>query len=321
MTVSRAALDAALEDARDRCADRTAGLYGPGSVSWRVSRESALFLAAGRAALLQLAHPYVAYAVDEHSETRRDPIGRFNRTFMNVYAMVFGGLDDATSAARRVYNIHTRVTGEIGEDVGPYARGHRYEANDEDALLWVFATLVDSAVMAYELIVAPLSREDREQHYRESRSFARLFGIERAPETWEDFQTYCRGMHGSAELTVCRPGRELGRFLLTPPHRAAVPFSRWYALMTAGLMPEPLREPFGLRFGRRERRVYDGSIRALRRAYPALPRRLRYVPAYFEAKRRLAGLEGPDRFGRALERLVLRGVAPPRRAEGCPVHR
>src|SRR3712207_7704222 len=40
-----------------------------------------LFLGAGRALLLQLAHPWVAAGISQHSTTLADPIGRFHRTF------------------------------------------------------------------------------------------------------------------------------------------------------------------------------------------------------------------------------------------------
>jgi uncharacterized protein (DUF2236 family) len=41
------------------------GVFGPRSVSWQIDRESAIFLGAGRALLLQLAHPWVATATDK----------------------------------------------------------------------------------------------------------------------------------------------------------------------------------------------------------------------------------------------------------------
>ena len=41
----------------DDTSDTRAGIFGPYSISCKVNRESALFLGAGRAALLQLAHP------------------------------------------------------------------------------------------------------------------------------------------------------------------------------------------------------------------------------------------------------------------------
>jgi uncharacterized protein (DUF2236 family) len=45
------------------------GVFGPASLTWRVNREAAIFLGAGRALLLQLAHPHVATAIADHSRT------------------------------------------------------------------------------------------------------------------------------------------------------------------------------------------------------------------------------------------------------------
>ena len=58
-------------------ADPTAGVFGPQSATWRVNRKSILFLGAGRALLLQLAHPWVAAAIAKHHHSLADPIGRF----------------------------------------------------------------------------------------------------------------------------------------------------------------------------------------------------------------------------------------------------
>src|SRR5512145_2531502 len=150
MTVTRADLEAKIDQVRAAVRDPRAGLYGPGSVSWKVNREGAVMLGGGRAALLQLAHPYVAHAVDQHSATRTDPLGRFQRTFDNVFAMVFGDWDTAVKCSRRVHAIHSRISGEISEDVGAFRKGAHYDANDESALMWVHATLLAGALEAYE---------------------------------------------------------------------------------------------------------------------------------------------------------------------------
>ena len=56
-------------------------------------------MSAGRALLLQLAHPWVAAAVVQHSDTFANPIGRFHRAFSTVFMMVFGTLDQSLEAA------------------------------------------------------------------------------------------------------------------------------------------------------------------------------------------------------------------------------
>ena len=62
-------------------------IFVPDSITWKINRESALFLAAGRAALLQLAHPWVATAIAQHSRTLNDPIGRFHQTFRVMFTL------------------------------------------------------------------------------------------------------------------------------------------------------------------------------------------------------------------------------------------
>jgi uncharacterized protein (DUF2236 family) len=310
MTVSREELEGYLGRIAQEVRDPRGGIHGPDSMSWRMGREGVLFLGGGRAALLQLAHPFVAHAVDQHSDTRRDPAGRFQRTFEHVYAMVFGDLDHAFRSARRVHGIHTRIRGPIQEDVGAFAKGARYEANDAQALLWVFATLTDSAIQVYDAVVAPLSREERGRYYEESKRFAWLFGIpDRVlPADYDAFQRYWDDMLASEVIKVGEPAAQIGRFLMASPHPALQPLTSWYRVMTAGFLPERIRAEFGLAFGSVERAMFTASLAAIRRVYPRVPARLRHIPAYVEAARRVRGEEGPDRFGRTLERLLQRGM-------------
>ena len=46
--------------------DPVAGFYGPGSITWKVNREAAIYLGGMRALLMQIAHPKVARGVAEH---------------------------------------------------------------------------------------------------------------------------------------------------------------------------------------------------------------------------------------------------------------
>src|SRR4051812_13451649 len=150
MIVTRADLEASLAALRGQIPDPRAGILGPRSIAWRIGGDVAVFLGGGRAALLQLAHPMVAHAIDQHSHTRADVAGRFRRTFRNVFAMVFGHVDDAFFAARRVHTIHSRIHGTIPERVGGWPAGTPYHANDADALRWVHATLVDTTLLVRE---------------------------------------------------------------------------------------------------------------------------------------------------------------------------
>ncbi|HYD29747.1 MAG TPA: oxygenase MpaB family protein [Azospirillaceae bacterium] len=289
-TVDAAELERQLACARAAAAGSAVGLYGPGSMKWQVDREAALFLGAGRALLLQLAHPWVAAAVAQHSGALIDPIGRFHRTFRTVYAMVFGTLEQAVAAARQLHRRHGAIEGALPWAAGPFPQGSAYRANDLAALKWVHATLTDTAVTAHGLILAPLSPEARERYYAEGRRFAGCFGIpaEALPGTWGGFAAYVEAMHASPVLTVTPTARDIAHQLLAGAGNPLV-IPGWYRALTAGLLPPPLREGFALSYGLAEEKAVERALGWLRRVYPMLPARLRYVGPYHEAMDRLSG--------------------------------
>ena len=266
------------------------GIFGPASITWRINRESALFLGAGRAALLQLAHPWVAAALAEHSTVLHRPIARFHNTFRVVFTMVFGTLEQALAAARYLYALHTHITGRIPEDVVGYQRGSHYEANEVSALRWVFATLVESAVIAYEAVLPPLGAGEREQYYIEARTLAGLFGIpsEALPEAWDSFAAYNSEMHASNALGVSQGARVIAHNLLAGAGSWIHP-PPWYRAVTAAWMPPRFREEFGLGFGARERHSAERALCLLPRIYRRLPGAVRFSGPWREARSRLAG--------------------------------
>src|SRR3569833_3640767 len=141
---SREDLERHIARVREQVRRPTEGIFGAESVSWRINRESALFLGAGRAALLQLAHPWVAAALDQHSSLLAQPIARFHNSFRVVFTMIFGTADQAFASARSLYQMHTRITGEVPQAVAGYEKVSRYEALHIPALKRVYATLIDS---------------------------------------------------------------------------------------------------------------------------------------------------------------------------------
>ncbi|MBR1127339.1 oxygenase MpaB family protein [Bradyrhizobium iriomotense] len=296
-------LEAALDQLRADAADPVAGVFGPDTITWRIDREAVNFLGAGRALLLQLAHPWVAAAIAEHSTTFADPIGRFHRTFDIVFAMVFGSLDRALLSSRQLHRRHGMIVGEMPETVGPFAVGSRYCANDIPALRWVHATLVDTALMAHDLVLPPLSAEERERYWAESRTFGALFGLtaDDLPADWSGFAAYTAAMMQSDTLTVSTAAREIATQIFTGARPWLRP-PRWYRALTAGMLPERLRAGFGFELDERDVRSADNALRWIRRVYPKLPDRLRYVGPYQEAQARLRGEAQPDWMTRCLNR-------------------
>ena len=259
------------------------GFFGPGSITWHVNRESAVFLGAGRAALLQLAHPWVSAALAQHSNLLNDAVGRFHSTFRVLYTMLFGTRGQATEASKQLYRLHTGIRGELPS-------GGHYEANEIAALRWVYATLVESAIMAYEFVLPPLSLSELGQYYAESKRMAALFGIspDALPEDWAGFLKYTAEMFDSSQLCVDAGAQALGRSVMSgagtwlrPPY--------WYGALTSYWMPPRLRKGFALPYGGAEEAAVRRARRWLPRFYSSLPGGLRYVGPFHEANARLRG--------------------------------
>ena len=259
------------------------GFFGPGSITWHVNRESAVFLGAGRAALLQLAHPWVAAALAQHSNLLNDAVGRFHSTFRVLYTMLFGTRGQATVASQQLYRLHTGIRGELPS-------GGHYEANEIAALRWVYATLVQSAIMAYEFVLPSLSLSELGQYYAESKRMAALFGISPGalPEDWAGFLQYTAEMFDSPQLFVDAGALALGRSVMSGAGtRLRPPY--WYGALTSYWMPPRLRKAFALPYGGAEEEAVRRARRWLPRFYSSLPGVLRYVGPFHEANARLRG--------------------------------
>ena len=302
--VSAASFERTLDVVHAAVASPNAGLFGPVSMTWRVDRESAIFFGAGRALLLQLAHPWVAAAIAEHSSAVADPVGRFHRTFNTVFTMVFGTLDQALSAARRLHRRHAQITGDLPAAAGPFAAASSYAANERHALCWVHATLVDTALLAHDLVHPPLTPDERDQYWAEARLFAALFGLRPSdlPRDWRSFAAYTDEMMRSNALTVSDAAREIANQLFCgAATRSRTP--NWYRALTAEMLPPRLRAEFGFVHGPRERESARRARLWLHRVYPMLPDALRLVGPYQEAVARLHGRSQPSLTTRLLNQI------------------
>jgi uncharacterized protein (DUF2236 family) len=290
--ISHHELDAALGALARDVRDPREGILGPRSVAWRLGGDLGVFLGGGRAALLQLAHPMVAYAVDHHSRTRADVVGRFQRTFRNVFAMVFGDLDDAFTAARRVHAIHTRIHGKIPHAIGRWPAGALYHANDADALRWVHATLVDTTLVVRELLGGELPVTIKDAYVIEMNRFGKLFAIpdDRLPRTWREHADYMAAMFASDALGVAPVAREMAAFLLgRAPGQAQPALGRLAQALTATMLPPHLARGFGIERSRRSVAALRRALRGVGLVYNRVPPAVAGIPARSEALRRIAG--------------------------------
>jgi len=156
----------------DDAADQ--GFFGPGSVTWRMSADLALPVAGLRSLLMQALHPLAMAGVDQHSDWRRDPVGRLAATSAYLTTVTFGDQAAALRAAARVRRIHVHVRGTDA------VTGHPYAAGDPALLLWVHASLVDSALAAGSLVGISLSAADSDRYVAEMVAAAELVGVPRS---------------------------------------------------------------------------------------------------------------------------------------------
>ncbi len=250
------------------------GLFGPNSVSWRVDRE-VLVLAGGSCALLmQAAHPFVAAGVVEHSTYATDPFGRLLRTLTSSFDVVFGSRARAEATIRRVNAIHAAVRGELP------AGGGRYSALDPEALLWVHATLVDTALRVYGRFIAPLSPEEEQAYHREAARVAVLLRVPvgDVPETIGQMRAWMDAMLASGAVRVTPEAREIARTVLYPT--PWLPRVIWDAahLISLSTLPASLREEYGISWSARRERGIERVAAITRRAMPLVPPMLRFAP-------------------------------------------
>jgi uncharacterized protein (DUF2236 family) len=261
------------------------GLFGPGSLTWRVNREGALLLGGGRALLLQVAHPLVAAGVAQHSNYREDPFGRLYRTLDTVTTIVFGSTSEAKEAAARLHRVHTRVKG-ASEDGTPYV------ATDPELIMWVHATLVDTSLLVYQTYVGELSYSECCRYYEEQQRLGEEYGVplSRQPATYSEFTEYVHEMVYGGKLQVTDALRDVAAATMRP--RLPVPLVgrpaiEYFNLVTAALMPAWLRAELELPWGPRRARLHAAQRGVIRRLIPTLPSLVRELPPARSAERRV----------------------------------
>jgi uncharacterized protein (DUF2236 family) len=187
------------------------GFFGPASVTWRLSGDLSSIVAGLRALLVQALHPLAMAGVDQHSDWRRDPVGRLAATSSYLATVSFGDRAAAGRAAARVRRIHEHVNGIDRVTGRPYAAG------DPALLLWVHATLVESTMVACELFGTPLAPADGDRYVAEMTVAAELVGIPAAlvPSDLAGLRQYLSSV--LPELRCTPAATDAAAFLLEPP--------------------------------------------------------------------------------------------------------
>jgi uncharacterized protein (DUF2236 family) len=231
----------------------------------RVHADASMFVGGLRALLLQSLHPLAMAGVAEHSDYRRDPWGRLQRTADFLAATTFGPASEAQRAVDTVHRVHRRV-------VGTARDGRAYSANDPHLLEWVHIAELDSFLAAHDRYGAsPLVGDDRDRYVAEAGVVATALGVVDPPRTEEQLRARLAAFR--PELRGTREARAAARYLLLQPPLPVVARAPYGMIAGAAvaLLPAWTRLPLGLPW------LPVSEALALRPAGDAVTRTLRWA--------------------------------------------
>jgi uncharacterized protein (DUF2236 family) len=250
-----------------------------------VAPEAVLLGGAGAAILLQIADPRVGRGVAVHSDFVTDPLKRLWGTLDYVYAVALGTPAQRDGLVAHVNHAHSFVHGPATGTTPAY------DADNDDARLWVAMTLCHCGTASWEAVLGELPTAVQDDVVRGYGALATSLGV---PESlwFEDKASFDAAFAARLPgLAVSDDARRVAHALLTAEHaplwlRAAMPAVR---LATAALLPSALRRDFGLpelELTPCRDRVFRGAVGALGRVYPLVPDRVRHAVADYRLGRR-----------------------------------
>jgi uncharacterized protein (DUF2236 family) len=195
----------------------------------RVHGDAAMFVGGLRALLLQSLHPQAMIAVAQHSDYRRDPWGRLQRTSTFLAATTFGTADYAQRAVDRVRAVHRHITG-TGPDGVPY------RADDPHLLRWVHVAEADSFLRCHQRYgTQPLDAAECDGYVADAARIAMALGVPDPPRTQAELAAALAAYR--PELRATAEAREAARFLIWNPPLPLLARGP-YALLTATVIAE-----------------------------------------------------------------------------------
>lgn len=260
------------------------GLFGPGSVSWRVHAEPILWVAGLRALYLQSLHPRAIAGVVQNSDYRHDPWGRLMRTAEYVGTVVYGTTDEARRAGARIRSLHARLRATDPDT------GERFRLDEPELLRWVHVTEVDSFVTTARRAGMSLTDAEVDRYLAEQSAAAELVGLDPAsvPRSAHEVEAFYDDARPG--LTLTRPAVDVARFLAVPPlpyklgWTPARPAWTAIAAMGFGLLPRWARRLYRLPGLPTTDVAASLAVKAGRRALGLLP--AAEGPIYTDAMRR-----------------------------------
>jgi uncharacterized protein (DUF2236 family) len=167
--------------------------------------------------------------------------------------------------------------------------GGEYSALDPEALLWVHATLVDTALRVFTRFVAPLTASEEQRYHDECATVAHMLGVPDAllPPTVGELRAWMAARMGDGTVRVTPQAREIARTVLYPMPR--VPRLAWDAahLVSLSTLPPGLRRDYRIGWSTARELGVERMAAATRRVLPVVPPLLRHAPQARAADRRV----------------------------------
>lgn len=241
-----------------------------------VGPEAGLLLGAGRAILLQLAHPQIGLAIARHSDFASNPMSRLIHTLGYIYALSNGTEAQQRTIVNYVNLAHRPVHGTRDPQAGTAA----YSALDPRLQLWVAATLYDSARVIGDQVLPAWEEPQAEQLYRQ---YSRLGDALQMPtnlwpQTLSDFESYFAQTCSS--LVVTDETKALADELFRGRNaswwiRAGLPLMRD---ITIAQLPDNVRELFGFELTEKILKRNNAVLKIVWTASRCLPKIIRHAP-------------------------------------------
>lgn len=250
------------------------GYFEQGSMIQKIHREAVVMLGGGRSILLQLAHPFVAAGVDDHSNFEAEILHRLYRTILFMHNLVFQDRQTARKALRHFHAMHKRIKGRLKHRAGNFPPDTQYSGTDPEAKLWVHATFIDTSMKTYQQFIKPLTVKERRDYYSDTLRLARLMEIPEdiIPKTLNEFQSYMHNMLSGDTLAVTSTAQRLAHAVLYPQVGFFPSLSAGLLRnVTAGLLTERFRRKYGLIWGWKERFALSSFSRTTRLLRPIAP--------------------------------------------------
>jgi uncharacterized protein (DUF2236 family) len=190
---------------------RDSGLFGPGSVTWRVLSEPVMWIAGLRAMYMQALHPRVMKGTWQNTALAKpdEAWGRFTRTVEFVRVRTYGTTAEVERMGARLRKVHSSLRGIDGD-------GQVFRLDEPELLLWVHCGEVGSYAEIARRSGVHVTAAELDAFVDEQRRSAAVVGLDPAtvPASMAELDSYYEQMR--PRLSACAEARHALRLSFTP---------------------------------------------------------------------------------------------------------